>query len=148
MQDILKREDILLGLASESLEDVIHRAGALLVRSGYVSEDYPASMLERERDFSTCMGLGIAMPHGMSEAKDSIKKCGIAVLQYPDGVVFGGEKVYLVIAVAGVACEHIEILAQLSQVLEDEAIRTRLYYTSSVDFVYNSLKFRNSDSTG
>lgn len=35
------------------------------------------------------LSAGVAIPHGTSEAKDSVKKTGIVLVQYPDGVDFG-----------------------------------------------------------
>ena len=36
--------------------------------------------------------MGVAIPHGTSDAKETVKKSGIVVMQYPDGVSFGDEK--------------------------------------------------------
>ena len=38
------------------------------------------------------MGMGVAIPHGTSQAKGTVKKTGIVFLQYPQGVDFGDEK--------------------------------------------------------
>ena len=40
---------------------------------------------------STYIGKGIAIPHGVGKAKDEIKKSGMVVLQFPEGVPFGEE---------------------------------------------------------
>jgi PTS system mannitol-specific IIC component len=37
-------------------------------------------------------------------------------MQYPEGVDFGEEKAYLVIGIAGVGDEHLEVLGKLRQV--------------------------------
>ena len=52
--------------------------------------------------------------YGTSDAKETVKKSGIVVMQYPEGVDFGDEKAYLVIGIAGVGDEHLEILGNLS----------------------------------
>ena len=41
-------------------------------------------------------------------------------MQYPEGVDFGDEKAYLVIGIAGVGDEHLEILGNIVASLEDE----------------------------
>ena len=77
-------------------------------------------MLEREKTVSTYMGLGVAIPHGTSEAKDEGKKTGIVLLQYPEGVDFGDEKAYLVFGIAGIGNEHLDLLAKIGTVIEEE----------------------------
>ena len=52
-------------------------------------------MVDRENMVSTYMGMGVAIPHGTSNAKETVKKSGIVVMQYPEGVDFGDEKAYL-----------------------------------------------------
>ena len=48
-------------------------------------------MVDRENMVSTYMGMGVAIPHGTSNAKETVKKSGIVVMQYPEGVDFGDE---------------------------------------------------------
>ncbi len=126
---ILSESNILLGLESESKEDAIKRAGELLVKGGYVNENYIEAMLERERVISTYIGMGVAIPHGIGEAKKNIKASGIVVIQYPEGVDFGEELAYLVIGIAGVGDEHLEILSNIAISLEDIELVDRLNKT-------------------
>ena len=97
-------------------------------------------MLDRERLMTTYMGMGLAIPHGTSEAKSKVLRSGIAVLQYPEGVDFGEEKAFLIIGIAGVGDEHLEILAKVSSALEDEALLERLSHQADVEEIYNALK--------
>ena len=63
------------------------------------------------------------MPHGTEFGKEQVKKAGIVVLQYPEGINFGGQKAYLLIAIAAKGEEHLEILSNIAQALGDvEAI--------------------------
>lgn len=128
---ILSEKNIMLGLESESKEEAIQRAGELLVNGGYVRENYVQAMLERERVVSTYIGMGVAIPHGIGEAKREIKASGIVVLQYPEGVDFGEELAYLVIGIAGVGDEHLEILSNIAISLEDMELVERLNNTKS-----------------
>ena len=127
---ILKSDNIILGLSSESKEDAIERAGKILVKEGYVKNNYIAAMQEREKIVSTYIGMGIAIPHGVGEAKKEVEKSGIVVLQYPDGVVFGDDLAYLVIGIAGVGDDHLEILSNIATSLEDETLVDKLKNTS------------------
>ncbi|MDV4149270.1 PTS mannitol transporter subunit IICBA [Clostridium sp. AL.422] len=130
---ILSERNIVLGLESESKEEAIKRAGNLLVKGGYVKESYVDAMLEREEVVSTYIGMGVAIPHGIGVAKREIKSSGIVVLQYPNGVDFGEELAYLVVGIAGVGDEHIEILSNIAISLEDMELVERLKNTKSVD---------------
>lgn len=132
--------EVVLGLPSEDRFDAISRAGRLLVEGGFVGEEYAAAMIEREKEATTYMGMGVAIPHGTSEAKASVRKSGIVVLQYPDGAVFENEKARLVIGIAGVGDEHLDILARLGTVLEDESVLEKLCTTKDKNLIINTLK--------
>ena len=128
---ILKSDNIILGLKSESKEEAIERAGKMLVKEGYVNNNYIAAMQEREKIVSTYIGMGRAIPHGVGEAKKEVKESGIVVLQYPDGVVFGDDLAYLVIGIAGVGDDHLEILSNIATSLEDETLVDKLKNTNN-----------------
>ena len=128
---ILKSDNIILGLKSESKEEAIERAGKMLVKEGYVNNNYIAAMQEREKIVSTYIGMGIAIPHGVGEAKKEVKESGIVVLQYPDGVVFGDDLANLVIGIAGVGDDHLEILSNIATSLEDETLVDKLKNTNN-----------------
>lgn len=136
---ILAYDNILIGLESVSKEEAICKAGELLFQGGYVEHGYIGAMLEREELTTTYLGMGIAIPHGTSGAKEKILKTGIVVLQYPQGVSFGDEKAHLIIGIAGIGDEHIEILARISTSLDDEQVLEQLITTSDKQFILNTL---------
>lgn len=111
--EVLRPGNIRTGLSSEPKEAAIRRAGELLAAGGYVEPGYADAMLRREELATTYMGMGIAIPHGTSDAKKCVLHSGIVVLQYPGGVAFGDEKAYLVVGIAGVGDAHLDILARL-----------------------------------
>ena len=119
---VLVEDGIKTGLASVDKETAIRAAGQLLCDLGYVNADYIDAMVEREKLVTTYMGMGVAIPHGTSNAKETVKKSGIVVMQYPEGVDFGSEKANIIIGIAGVGDEHLEILANIAGSLEDEAL--------------------------
>ena len=128
---ILKESNIVLGLESVTKEEAITKAGELLAKEGYVNNEYVDAMLEREKIVSTYIGMGIAIPHGVGEAKKEVKESGIVVLQYPNGVMFGDELAYLVIGIAGVGDDHLEILSNIATSLEDESLVEKLKNTKN-----------------
>ncbi len=120
MADILKKENIVTGCATEPHEDAIRRCGAMLVKAGYVNEKYVEGMIARDRDFSVAIGNGIAIPHGAKEYKKEILATGLVVLTYPGGVQWNDGVVKLVVGIAAKGDEHIEILERLVDAFEDE----------------------------
>lgn len=137
--DVLRQENVKVGLPSVSREEAITAAGKMLVASGYVDEGYVQGMLNREHDLSTYIGKGIAIPHGENAVKDTIKKTGIVVCQYPDGVKFGDETAYLVIGIAGVGNDHLAILANIATMVGDytDEQLEQLFKTKSADELYH-----------
>jgi len=138
-EGLLRLENIRTGLAPESKEEAIKRAGNILHESGYVDAEYIEAMIARENLTTTYMGMGLAIPHGTSEAKAAVKESGIAVLQYPEGVDFDGEKAHLIIGIAGVGDAHLEILAKVSEALEDEEVLERLSQNATAEEIYKTL---------
>ena len=135
-------EYIRLGLAPVSKEEAIRAAGRLLVEQGCVDESYIDAMLAREKLVTTYMGMGIAIPHGTAEQKARVKRSGIVVLQYPEGVDFGEEKAQLVFGIAGVGDEHLDLLSGICSALEDEQVLARLKTTTDKAEVLASLTSR------
>ena len=129
------REGIKLGQKSVTKEEAIRAAGELLKQIGCVDDAYIDAMQEREKLVSTYMGLGVAIPHGTTEAKGAVKKSGIVMLQYPDGVDFGDEKAQLVFGIAGVGNEHLDLLANISNALEDEDFLEEMKATTDINVI-------------
>ncbi|RQD75890.1 MAG: PTS mannitol transporter subunit IICBA [Halanaerobium sp. MSAO_Bac5] len=136
-QDVLQKKNIKLGLESVERDEAIKMAGNLLYESGYVDEDYIDAMLEREEDLTTYIGQGVAIPHGVGSAKKKIKKTGISILQFPEGVDFDGNTAYLVIGIAGLGNEHLKVLANLSELIEEDETAEKLRKTDDLDYIYN-----------
>ena len=137
---ILQPGNIRIGLPAEPREEAIRRAGELLVAGGYARPEYVDAMLRREELATTCLGMGLAIPHGTSDAKERVLRSGIVILQYPDGVDFDGEKAHLIVGIAGVGDEHLEILARLSASFEDEELLQRLMTATDPQVIYDALK--------
>lgn len=137
-KQVIIKDGIKLGQKSVTKEEAIQAAGELLEKLGYVDHTYVDAMQEREKLVSTYMGMGVAIPHGTTQAKDTVKKTGIVCFQYPDGVDFGSEKAQLVFGIAGIGDEHLDLLGKLCTLLEDPALLETLKTTDDVDWVLNS----------
>ena len=136
--------DVQLGLSPVDRERCIRDSGALLVARGCVAEPYVDAMVERDRLTSVYIGMGIAIPHGTNEAKDAVQKTGVVLQQYPEGVSWGDERAQLVFGIAGKGEEHLEVLANICRILEDEAVLEKMKTTDDVDWVVSVLSGRSS----
>ena len=138
-KQVIIADGIKLGQKPVTKEEAIQAAGELLEKLGYVDSTYVEAMQERERLVSTYIGMGVAIPHGTTQAKDTVKKTGIVFLQYPDGVDFGAEKAQLVFGIAGIGDEHLDLLSKLCTLLEDPARLETLKTTNDVEWVLEQL---------
>ncbi|MCX8674301.1 PTS mannitol transporter subunit IICBA [Gilliamella sp. B3023] len=134
----LNAKNVFLGLTAQTKEEAIRFAGQKLVENGYVKTAYIDAMLERERLTSTYLGESIAVPHGTIESKDDVINTGIVFCQYPAGVQFGEEeqdKAKIVIGIAARNNEHLDVIAKLTNALDDEKIIAKLTTTNDIEEV-------------
>ncbi|KAF9111874.1 hypothetical protein BGX30_007436 [Mortierella sp. GBA39] len=107
---ILSADQIRVNVKVSDKYEAIRLAGQMLVDAGHVEQEYVDKMIERENALSTYMGAGLAIPHGTNEAKGMIKSTGLAVLQIPDGVDFGGDEP--AVLVVGIAAQNVQTIQQ------------------------------------
>ena len=138
-KDVLIKEGIVLNQKPVSKEEAIEAAGKKLVELGYVTEDYVPAMLEREKIVTTYIGMGLAIPHGTTHGDGTIKKTGIVLFQYPEGVRFGEEKAELVIGIAGKGGEHMEVLSKVCTALDDPEVLKKMKTTEDKDWILDIL---------
>jgi mannitol/fructose-specific phosphotransferase system IIA component len=137
---ILSKDRISLQAQAVDKADAIRKAGELLVKSGCVLPQYVDGMLAREKSMSTSLGNGVAIPHGVYENRDHILHTGLSVLQLADGVDWDeGEKVYLVIGIAASSDEHVGVLSNLADVIDDENNLAELLKTTDPDVIVKYL---------
>jgi len=139
VENVLVKESIKLNQASVTKEEAIRAVGALLVERGAVEPAYVEAMLEREKIVTTYMGMGIAIPHGTAEAKGTVKKTAITMIQYPEGVDFGDEKAELVFGIAGIGDEHLDLLGKIAGALDDPEVLEKMKTTDDVDWILEIL---------
>jgi PTS system nitrogen regulatory IIA component len=132
--DFLSPDAIIPALAGVGKSAVLIEMAAFLAARKSEDDAVDAEALcrtleEREQLASTGIGDGIAIPHGKLETIDHL----IGVLgRSPDGVDFDsidGKKthiVFLLVAPANSASDHLQALARLSRLFRDTALRQRL----------------------
>ncbi|EGQ3564845.1 PTS sugar transporter subunit IIA [Staphylococcus pseudintermedius] len=120
MENLLRDENILLNQSISTQEEAIEKAGQLLVDSGVVKAGYVQAMKDREQIVSTFMGNALAIPHGTDEAKNEVIASGLSLLQIPEGLLWNGEEVKVVIGIAGKDGEHLDLLSQIAMTFSEE----------------------------
>ena len=136
---LLERKNIVLGCAPVTPEEAIRACGRRMVDSGYVDEAYIQGMLDREASFSVAIGSHVAIPHGTEESRKAIKKTGLIVMTYPEGIEWGDETVRLVVGIASTGEDHLGILGKIVEVAETEEDTDQLVDNASVDQLYKLL---------
>ncbi|GAB3432885.1 PTS sugar transporter subunit IIA [Actinophytocola sediminis] len=118
-ESVLSLEAIRLGRTATDKEDAIRQSGELLDELGAIEPGYAESMFERERSVSTYIGEGVAIPHGTDASRALVRRTTLGVLQFPDGVDWGGQRVTICVAIAAKGDEHVAVLSSLAQILMD-----------------------------
>jgi mannitol PTS system EIIA component len=127
---ILAANRIQLAAHAADKLDAIRQAGALLVASNCVLPPYVDGMLARETTMSTCLGSGVAIPHGEYDNREHVLATAVCVLQLDEPIEWEpGEMVRLVIGIAASSDEHVGVLARLANVIEDEDALAELQCT-------------------
>ncbi|MCI8817982.1 MAG: PTS mannitol transporter subunit IICBA [Oscillibacter sp.] len=136
---LLEKKNIVLNCKPVSPEEAIRAVGQRMVESGYVEETYIQGMLDREASFSVAIGSHVAIPHGTEESRKAIKKTGLIVMTYPEGIEWGDETVRLVVGIASTGEDHLGILGKIVEVAETEEDTDQLVDNASVDQLYKLL---------
>lgn len=136
---ILAKESIVLDCASCSSDEAIVAVGKLLQDKGYIEEPYIQGMLNRDHDLTTYIGNDLAIPHGEYDVKDYVKKTGIAVMIYPQGIDWNGNLTRVVIGIAARGNDHMEILTNIALKLSDMDTVEKIVSSRDIDFIYEVL---------
>ena len=138
--EILSRSNIRLGLRPVSPEQVILDCGRMMVEAGIVEEGYIQGMIERNESFPVAIGCHVAIPHGTNEARKFIKKNGLVVMTYPDGIPWEDDVVKLVIGIAVKdGNDHIDVLGYISEACDSDEATDKLVMNASIDTIYKKL---------
>jgi PTS system mannitol-specific IIA component len=139
MTDVLVADAIRLTCHAIDRDDAIRQCGQTLVDIGAVTPGYVAAMLERERSISTYIGEGVAIPHATLAGKADVRRDALAVLRFPDGVDWDGQRVQVCVSIAAIGDGHVRLLAELAQVLLDPQRAALLRDATRVDEVLSLL---------
>ena len=137
--DILEKKNIVLNCQSVTPKEAIRACGRRMLESGYIEEGYIQAMLDRDSSDSVAVGSHAAIPHGDHESRALVKRTGLVVMTYPDGIDWNGRQVRLVIGVASKGEEHLEILKRVAAIAADEETSDRLVDDADLHTLYACL---------
>lgn len=154
--DLLKVESIDLKAKPQDKAAALEHLITLMERGGNIAdkEEYKACVLRREKEGSTGIGEGIAIPHAKTSA---VKAPGLAAMLVQDGVDFDsldGEPAKLFFLIAAPDTEdnvHLDVLSHLSMLLMNDDFRSELLKAGSAkEFLsvidkYENEKFEDED---
>ena len=96
-------------------------------------------MLDKEPVFNTAIGNGLAIPHGIESMRGEIKNSGLVIMTFPEGIDWGGETVKLVIGIAAIGEEHMDVLTKIADACDSEEAVDEIV-AKSVDEIYDMFK--------
>lgn len=123
--DLLSKESVLLNADVNDKEACLVKLVDLMDASGKISDkkSYLDAVHEREKEGTTGVGNGIAIPHGRCSG---VKEPGLAAMTIPSGVEYEAldfkpvDLAFLIAAPEGSGSMHLEILSKLATMLMDE----------------------------
>lgn len=129
--DLLSKNAIKLNGIANDKTDVINQMVDLMMNNGNIidKETYKSTVMQREKEGTTGIGEGIAIPHGKS---DSVSKPGLSAMVIPNGVEFeslDGQPAKLLFLIAAPNTKdniHLDVLSRLSTLLMDVKFREKL----------------------
>ncbi|HEL1602142.1 TPA: PTS sugar transporter subunit IIA [Streptococcus suis] len=140
IQDVLRKDVMLLDLQATSKEAVIDEMIASLVEKGYVTdfEVFKTGIMNREAQTTTGLGDGIAMPHAKNAA---VKEATVLFAKSNKGVDYASldgqptDLFFMIAAPEGANDTHLAALAELSKYLMKPGFADKLRSVSSPEEV-------------
>ena len=129
--DLLSIDSIEIGSSYKDKDELLKNAVKLMGRSGIINneKEYLNSVLKREKESTTGVGNGIAIPHGRCKAVD---KAGLAAIVLNKPVEYEAldnkpvELLFLIAAPEDKGNVHLEILSKLAMMLMDQEFTFKL----------------------
>ncbi|CYU37700.1 PTS transporter subunit EIIA [Streptococcus suis] len=140
IQDVLRKDVMLLDLQATSKEAVIDEMIASLVDKGYVTDFdvFKTGIMNREAQTTTGLGDGIAMPHAKNAA---VKEATVLFAKSNNGVDYASldgqptDLFFMIAAPEGANDTHLAALAELSKYLMKAGFADKLRSVSSPEEV-------------
>ncbi|MDA1475718.1 PTS fructose transporter subunit IIABC [Bacillus changyiensis] len=148
--ELLTKQTIKLNLESSQKENVIDELVTVLDQAGKLSDKagYKAAVINREKQSSTGIGEGIAIPHAKTA---SVKEPAIAFGRSTAGVDYESldgqpsHLVFMIAATEGANNTHLEALSRLSTLLMREEIRKKLLNARTEEEIIDIINQHDKD---
>ena len=137
---LLEPRAVRFGARAADRFEAVRLCGELLVEIGAVGPAYVDGMLAREKDISTHVGAGVAIPHSTLAGKEAVLRDALAVVSFAEPVDWDGFPVSVCVAIAARGDGHLEILAELAEVLLDPERAERLHEATDPEEVIRLLR--------
>lgn len=145
LKDLLTKERVEFQLKSKNKLDVIDELVDILYKDGKLKdkEKFKKVVIKREEEFTTGIGMGIAIPHGKD---NSVVEPALAFGLSKDGIDYDSmdgnpAHIFFLIAVPEKSNdEHLKILSMLSRKLMHEEVRKNLMTAVTYEDVINAFK--------
>ncbi|MBD0381334.1 PTS sugar transporter subunit IIA [Paenibacillus sp. WST5] len=134
---VFTMDHILLQMSAKHKEEAIEQIGEALIRLSHTEPMFIQELHQREKMLSTYIGNGVAIPHGVNVDSKYIRKPGIVITQYPNGIDYGnGKTAYLLIAVVGHHQEKPELISRIAYMIESKQTVDQMIKATSKKEVY------------
>lgn len=142
IKDMFSKERVSFELKSGSKEEVISELIEILAADGKIKdkESFKEAVMHREEEFSTGIGMGIAIPHGKSGA---VTEASIAFGKSTKGIDYDsmdGEPAhfFFLLAIPTESSDvHLRALSEISRKLMHADVRERLLKASNFEEFIN-----------
>jgi PTS system nitrogen regulatory IIA component len=135
LSDILKAEGICIDLTTPDKDGALHALAGIIAQGDPALDETTVyrALSERERLATTGVGSGIAIPHGRANIDEFRVAMAISRKGVPFDSVDGGLAHILVAVLAPLQnpADQLRMLARISRVLKDHAVRKRLLEVDS-----------------
>ena len=144
LSELLTPSRIRVPLRAKDKEGVLRELVDLLVQQdgGAAPDEILGAILERERQFPTGIGYGVAVPHGKTPVLSGLGiVAGTATEPVPYETI-DGQPVRLFFLLAGpesLAGTHVKALSRISRLVRREGVRARLLEARTPEEFYRTL---------
>ncbi|ADL70006.1 putative PTS IIA-like protein nitrogen-regulatory protein PtsN [Thermoanaerobacterium thermosaccharolyticum DSM 571] len=145
IEEILDKDMMIFDLKSKDKLSVLKELIKPLAAKGAIDDEdkFLDVVLKREEEYSTGIGMGVAIPHGKSSL---VKKASLVFGKSKEGIDYNsmdGKPAHLFFLIAAPENSdnlHLKILAKLSRSLMHEEVREELNKAETYEDVVNAFK--------
>ncbi len=141
--DYIREDHVKIGLEAEDKEEVIEELSELLADTGgYDADRIFQEVMKREREGSTGLELGVAIPHAKCNA---VEKLSIVVGISSQGIDFDSQDgkpshlFFLMVAPKGESGPHVQAIAKIVKMIKIKEFRKKLLKAKSPSDVIQTL---------